>query len=284
MIVIRAEHAGFCWGVTRVVRLAHDAAHTPHTRVYTYGPLIHNPSVIAELAEKGVTEIAPDACHTVSSEDTVIIRAHGIPPEEEKSLCAHGCQIIDGTCPHVVQIEKIVARAHAEGHHVVILGDNGHAEVDALIGYAEGDATVLSTHDAPVTLPQGRPITVVAQSTLDAHSFERWNHILSQHTADVHIHNTRCDATEQRQNAALALCEIVDMMIVIGGHTSANTRRLAEICRTQGVRTHHIERADELQTLSYDGVTRIGVTAGASTPEKIITEIVETLEAIPSAL
>lgn len=280
MNVIRAEHAGFCWGVTRVVRLAEEAAEESQRKVYTYGPLIHNPTVIESLEKKGVCAIDANGLNDLPKDTTIILRAHGVPPDEEEKLRGYGCGIINGTCPHVVRIEKTVAKAHKEGRHVVILGDKGHAEVDALTGYANNDATVVSSDKDCEKVPADRGVTLVAQSTLDADCFHRWTDILQQRVKDIEIHNTRCDATEKRQNAAIELCRSVDMMIVIGGRASANTRRLAEICSAQGVRTQHIERASELEEISFEGVCDVGVTAGASTPEWIIKEVVEYLESV----
>lgn len=277
MKVIRAEYAGFCWGVTRGVALAEEAADKSDGPVFTYGPLIHNPSVIRNLEDKGVHQCDVNDMSTIPDHARVILRAHGVPPYVENELRDMGCEIINGTCPHVVRIEEKVADAHKANRHVVILGDKGHAEVDALVGYAGGDATVVNSDAAVADVPAHTSLTVVAQSTLDASSFERWTQMLHARCSDLVIHSTRCDATEKRQNAAVELCARVDCMVVIGGKASANTRRLAEICRAQGLPAYHVEDAQECGEITWEEVTTVGVTAGASTPEWLISEVIDYL-------
>jgi 4-hydroxy-3-methylbut-2-enyl diphosphate reductase len=281
MTVLLAETAGFCWGVKRVVSRALEEAERGGRRIYTYGPLIHNSDMIARLEQAGVHMLSPDTTESglaaLPQNAAVVVRAHGIPPAESDRLCACGLEVIDGTCPHVVQIQRTVAQASRDGRTVVILGDKGHAEVIGLLGFCRGHGYVISDVGEVGALDIDGPLTVVAQSTLDEQHFVDLVRALSECFDDVDVRDTRCDATARTQAEALTLCSEADVMVVIGGLQSANTRRLAEICRAQGVTTHHIERAADLARIDFTDVATVGVTAGSSTPDWIIADVVEAL-------
>lgn len=281
MTVLLAETAGFCWGVKRVVNRALEEARKKGRRLYTYGPLIHNRDMIRRLEEAGVHMLAPDTdvatLRALPNNAAVVVRAHGIPPEESERLCACGLDVIDGTCPHVVQIQRTVAEASRAGRAVVILGDKGHAEVIGLLGFCRGNGHVISNVAEIDTLEIEGPLTVVAQSTLDEQHFLALVERLAARFSDVSVQDTRCDATARTQAEGLRLCEKVDAMVVIGGLHSANTRRLAEICRERCAATHHIENVAGLGEIDFAGVTTVGVTAGSSTPDWVIEEVVEAL-------
>jgi 4-hydroxy-3-methylbut-2-enyl diphosphate reductase len=286
MDVVLAQHAGFCWGVRRVVKLAERCVADAQTPVYTYGPLIHNAAVTDRLAQAGVRVIPPDAdaatLARIEPGAVVIIRAHGVPPAELVRLRSAGLEIVNGTCPHVEKIQQAVARAHAAGRTVLIAGDPGHAEVVGLMAFCEPRGFVISTAAELPTLDATTPVTLVAQSTLDAATFSALSTAVAACFQDLEINDTRCDATARTQAEAYDLCRDVDMMVVIGGRHSANTNRLAQICRERGTRTLHVERAEELTPSAFSGYTRVGVTAGSSTPDWLIAEIVARLRQFPT--
>ena len=281
MKIILAKNAGFCWGVKRVVKITEEEIKKNNSKIYTHGPLIHNREVIKKFEEKGVTalptDISAEYLNSLDKDSSIIIRAHGIPPNENKKIIGAGMKIIDGTCPHVVKIQNFVADAFEKNRTVLILGDNGHAEVVGLLGFCPDKGYVVSKESDLINVPANVPITVVAQSTLDKKSYDNLTKIIKNKWNDCNIINTRCDATTRRQNEAIELCEQVDLMIVIGGKNSANTKRLAQICTDSGVFTYHIESADELDEIIFDNINRIGVTAGASTPEWIINAVIDKL-------
>jgi 4-hydroxy-3-methylbut-2-enyl diphosphate reductase len=284
MKILLAEHAGFCWGVKRVVNLSWELAGRESRPIYSYGPLIHNNAVVEKLAEKGISVLPTDTLDEritdLPGNALVIIRAHGVPPDELNRFAGQGIETVDGTCPHVIQIQKKVERAHNEGRYVIIIGDKGHAEVTGLLGYCPGHGSVVSSAADLEACSADAPVTVVCQSTLDEETFSAVTEEINMRYPDVEIVDTRCNATTQRQNETIALCANADIMVVIGGRNSANTNRLAQICRDQGKKTIHVERAGELNPRDFKDTECVGVTAGASTPDWIINEVVETLKKI----
>ena len=282
MRVIVAQHAGFCWGVKRVVQMTEALAAARRQPLYTYGPLIHNPAVIQRLAAAGVkilkSGITPEELAALEPHAVVIIRAHGVPPHEHAKLTDAGVEVVDGTCPHVHTIQQKVAAACSAGRTVVILGDKGHAEVVGLLGFCPARGLVVGTVEEARQIPLEEPLSVVAQSTLDARTFGELTAWITRHAADVEILDTRCGATARTQDEAIALCGSVDIMVVVGGRNSANTNRLVHLCRAQGVPAVHVETADELRRADFAGKHSAGVTAGSSTPDWITAEVVARLQ------
>jgi len=278
MKVIVAEHAGFCWGVKRVVQMTEELAAASRRPLYTYGPLIHNQAVIERLEAMGVRTLrSMEGLREVECDAVVIIRAHGVPPEEYERLRGAGVEVVDGTCPHVHTIQQKVAAAHRRERQVVILGDEGHAEVAGLLGFCPGRGVVIGTLEQAARIDVQLPLTVVAQSTLDGQAFEALTEAIKARARDVEIEDTRCGATARTQAAAERLCGLVDVMVVVGGRNSANTNRLVQLCRAEGVPTVHVERAAELRQEEMTGKAIAGVTAGSSTPDWIITQVVQRL-------
>ncbi len=275
MQIFLAENAGFCWGVKRVVKLTNEVIDKGEKLIYTHGPLIHNQSVIDCLTEKGVQLLPEDLSEEIDKNAVIIIRAHGIPPEEKEKLVKTGVQIVDGTCPHVVKIQKEVKKAFKSDRAVLILGDKGHAEVICLMGFCPENCFVVSTETDIFKITINLPVTIVVQSTLDEETFIKLSQLIKNKFSEVEIIDTRCDATTKRQKDAINLCKKVDMVIVIGGKNSANTNRLAKICADENVKTLHIETATELDSVDFSGIEKVGITAGASTPDWIIEEIVK---------
>lgn len=276
MHVTIADKAGACYGVNRALELALGCQDAPQP-VHTLGPLIHNPIVVADLASKGVGEAA-DLDDAQSG--TVVIRSHGMPPAVIDEALQRGFNVVDATCPFVSKVQKNARALGEEGYSVVIIGEEGHAEVEGIRAWC-GDDHVLAIVEEPQELPAALPekIGVVVQTT---QSEERYQHVLSylqEHCEDVRAFKTICSATQQRQHAAKELAGQCDRMVVIGGRNSGNTRRLVEIC-SQNCPTYHIESAEELDTAWFVGAERIGVTAGASTPQSHIDAVVAALRGL----
>jgi len=275
MKVIVAEDAGFCYGVKRATKAAFDAAAGVDGPVFTLGALIHNPQVVARLEREGV--------HAAKSLDEIgpglaIIRSHGLPPDTKKALEERAGRVLDLTCPTVKAVQQRAADLAAAGYRVVIIGDRYHPEVQAIAGYAGPEVLIVNSEEEASAVPEGERIGVVMQTTHAAEACRRIAGALLDKAREVRVFNTLCDATSKRQHAALELAAKVDVALVVGGHNSANTGRLAELCRKLGARTYHVETADELVPAWFEGVSTVGVAAGTSTPDWIIEEIVARLK------
>ncbi len=257
-----AREAGACYGVERALQMVESAADEKSGAVHTLGPLIHNPRVVAELAEKGVDAVdAPEQ----AAGDTLLLRTHGTAPAEEaraRELCA---RVLDATCPFVKKVHLAAERLSGEGYQVVVVGEAGHPEVEATLPHAPGAVVVGSAEEA-ATLPRTRKVGVVVQTTARRALLADVVEALLGRAEEVRVINTICEATAGHQAAAEELAREADVMIVIGGRISANTTRLAEISAAHCPLTHHVEGADELCREWFEGAGVIGITAGASTP------------------
>jgi len=275
MKVTVARHAGFCFGVKRALDLVLAAQREATGPIHTLGPLIHNPQVVARLEEEGVRPLASLA--DASPGSTVVIPSHGGAPELAPRAAELGLRLLDATCPFVAQAHAYTAQLAGEGYQVVILGDQGHPEVMGLLGQAAGKASLVSDEADLDRLPlTGRKVGLVSQTTQTPAKLQAVAARLVGACHELRVFNTICAATSQRQAGALELAAQVDMMIVVGGRNSANTARLRELCSGL-VRTEHVETAAELSPDWFAGVARVGVTAGASTPDWIIREVVASL-------
>ena len=280
--IIVAKEAGFCAGVKRAVQLANDSLEKePGKKLCSLGPLIHNPSVIEALGKKGMkvlsSSLDENAIKELPENAKLLVRAHGVSKEQYELLRSHDLDILDGTCPHVIAIRRIIERAAKAGEPVVILGDKGHAEVTGLMSFAK-EGTVVSNVKEASELKFDKPFTVVCQSTLDSSTFEAVKSEILKNYPDAKIHNTRCLATEKRQKEALSLCDACDAMVVIGGIGSANSNRLAEICRSSGKATFFVTDPANWEPGELKPYRKIGVTAGASTPQSDIDLIIGKLK------
>lgn len=257
-----ASEAGACYGVERALRMVEDAAKTSPVPVHTLGPLIHNPRVVADLALKGVTVVdSPEE----SAGDTLLLRTHGVTPNEERRARKLCHDVLDATCPFVKKVHLAASRLYREGYQVVVVGEAGHPEVEATLPHAPG-AVVVGDASEVADLPACKKIGVVVQTTQSRSNLERVVSALLGRAEEVRVVNTICDATSGHQGACAELAARADVMIVIGGRISANTKRLTEIAAELCPRTYHIEGADELDPSWLDGAGLIGITAGASTP------------------
>jgi 4-hydroxy-3-methylbut-2-en-1-yl diphosphate reductase len=276
MEILLAKQAGFCFGVKRATQMAFEAAEKGG-KTYTLGPIIHSPQVVQKLEEMGVKVL-----HNISDQEngTIIIRSHGVAAEELDEAVRKELDIIDATCPFVKKAQDHVQGLSQAGYDVVVVGDADHPEVQGIVSYAKGKVYVVASGDEAARLPRMSKIGVVAQTT---QSFENLKNVVLEclmKGGEIRVFHTICDATAVRQEEAKGLAKQVDCMIVIGGYNSANTKRLAEVCAELQPRTHHIEMAQQLDAGWFDGVHRVGVTAGASTPKWLIDEVIERIEGI----
>lgn len=270
-----ASEAGACYGVERALRMVEDAAKTSTVPVHTLGPLIHNPRVVDDLAAKGVTVVAsPEE----SAGDTLLLRTHGVTPEEERRARELCHDVLDATCPFVKKVHLAASRLYREGYQVVVVGEAGHPEVEATLPHAPG-AVVVGDVSKAEELPFCKKIGVVVQTTQSRSNLQHVVSALLDRAEEVRVVNTICDATSGHQGACAELAARADVMIVIGGRISANTKRLAEIAAELCPRTYHIEGADELDPSWLVGAGLIGITAGASTPASQIDAVRRAIEA-----
>jgi small subunit ribosomal protein S1 len=269
------KEAGFCFGVKRAIGLAFDAAKSKNGKAYTLGPLIHNPQVVDDLRKKGVG-VVKDISRI--KEGTLIIRSHGVHPKVLKRIQNKGIKVVDATCPFVKKAQRMAKLLYDEGYQVAVVGEADHPEVQGIVGYVDGSAIVINHNRMKKTLPHWVKLGVVAQTTLNIEAFKQVVAKLIENTEELKVCNTICHATARAQKATLKLAADVDMMVVVGGHNSANTTRLARLCRKLGTPTHHVETATDLRKTWFKSRKSVGVTAGTSTPERLIKEVVDRIK------
>jgi (E)-4-hydroxy-3-methyl-but-2-enyl pyrophosphate reductase/ribosomal protein S1 len=271
--VFVAKTAGFCFGVKRAVEKVYEQV--GQDSVYTYGPIIHNETVVKDLESKGVHVLNTLEELEQLTNGTVIIRSHGVEKKIYDRLEQKGINIVDATCPFVRKIHKIVHEESNQGNVIVIVGNPSHPEVEGIRGWAENDVYIVeNTEDAEnVLLPSDRNISVVSQTTFNYNKFEEIVEILNKKYYNIKVHRTICNATEERQHEAGVLASEVDAMVVIGGQNSSNTQKLYEISRTACDNTYFIQTVDDLDLNRMKTFRRVGITAGASTPSNIIKEV-----------
>jgi 4-hydroxy-3-methylbut-2-enyl diphosphate reductase len=275
MKVRLARTAGFCMGVRRAMDILLDALRTQGGDLYTCGPIIHNPQVIQMLRERNVKILEDiDDFHG----GTVVIRAHGITPKTRKRLKDRGAVISDATCPHVMRAQSLTKRYSGEGYSIIIIGDKGHSEVTGLQGFAAGDSYVIGEPEEIASLPELEKACVVAQTTQNRKKFDSVVQGLKSRYSHCVVCDTICNSTDARQKEARKIAQKVDAMVVVGGRNSANTCRLVEICRETGTPTYHIETERDLSREELKRFRKIGITAGASTPNWLINAVVEGIE------
>jgi len=271
-----ARHAGICYGVERALKLADEAAATGRA-VHTLGPLIHNPQAVEALRARGV---AVAACLDDAGDGILVIRSHGVDPAIIEQASERGVEVVDATCPFVSSAQQAAAQLKADGYSVLIVGEADHPEVEGIVAHTGGEAIVVEElADLPARLPSRR-VGIVVQTT---QSLERLNQVVAAvlpRVSELKVHNTICSATGKRQRSAEELARSVDVMVVVGGHNSGNTTRLAEICRAVNARVHHVETAGELDPAWFEGAQAVGVTAGASTPDEQMAGVVQAIEAM----
>ena len=271
--VILAKSAGFCFGVKRAVDTVYEQ--TGKKNVYTFGPIIHNEEVVKDLEKKGVFVINTMEELDDITEGTVIIRSHGVSSAVYEALQKKGVEIVDATCPFVLKIHNIVKQESANGKQIVIIGNEKHPEVEGIMGWSKTQVHVVDTAEKVQNLqldPQ-REVCIVSQTTFNYNKFKELVEIISEKGYNIIIRNTICNATEERQTEAREIAKRVDAMIVVGGSSSSNTRKLYEICKNECKDTYYIQTLNDLDMTSLGKADCIGITAGASTPNNIIQEV-----------
>ena len=278
MQVLLAEEFGFCFGVERAVEMV-EGALDEGARVRTLGPLIHNTQEIQRLEAEGVRTI--NAPEEVSEGETAVIRAHGVTPEVQRELEERAERVIDATCPFVTKVQKLAERAAAEGRDVVVVGNPDHPEMIGVRGYAPERAHVVRDASEVAALPPLHAPLVVSQTTLKLSTFlEAAEAVRAKADSEPQVVNTICSATRDRQDAARALAGHVDAFYVIGGRHSSNSLKLLSVCKEQCEKSFLIETTDEINAEDLRGAERVGITAGASTPNWLIEQVVARLREI----
>lgn len=278
MKILIAERGGYCYGVQRALDIAIEAAEGSSGPIHTLGPIIHNPGVVLKLSQAGVS---PVEMPSDMDRGTLILRTHGVPPDVVAQAVSRGIRIVDATCPYVKVAQEKASALKDEGYQPIILGEHDHPEVVALTAHAGDRAIVLeSVEELDKEIAAGRikgKVGVVVQTTQAGENLAAFARRLAPACRELLIYNTMCNATQKCQEEALELATNVDAVIVIGGHNSANTTRLAQLCREVQPRTYHIEDAAELEEEWFKGVDTVAVTAGASTPPEQIETAAEWL-------
>lgn len=270
-----ADFSGFCFGVKRAIELAESSLHNSSNALYSLGPLIHNPQTVALLEAQGIKSIKD-----ISDVDSgsLILRSHGVTPDIIEAAENKGLNIIDATCPFVKRAQELARKTYQEGLQVVVVGDVNHPEVIGLVGWTDGVAIVVENSAAAKQVSEYPEIAVIAQTTQTEENFSAVIEVLRNRAKDLIVYNTICSATRDRQQAAKDMACNVDLMVVVGGKNSSNTQKLAKVCSNTGTPTYHIESAEEINPRWFNNRFKVGVTAGASTPNWIIEEVVERMK------
>ena len=278
-----AKTAGFCFGVQRAVDKVYELIGSCPDRLFTLGPIIHNEEVVNDLEKKGVRVASEDDLRTLPEDSTVVIRSHGVGKEVNDHLEEYGPSYVDVTCPFVLKIHRIVEKESRAGAHIVIIGDPDHPEVVGICGWCMGPYTVIRTEQDALdfVFPIDKNICIVSQTTFNYNKFKDLVEILREKRYDntvlniLNILNTICNATEERQREAKSIAGEVDTMLVVGGRHSSNTQKLFEICKKECENTYYIQTPVDLDSDMFQCSSYVGITAGASTPKKIIEEVQE---------
>ena len=278
-----AKTAGFCFGVQRAVDKVYELIDSCPDRLFTLGPIIHNEEVVNDLEKKGVRVASEEELKTLPEGSTVVIRSHGVGKKVYDQLEECGLSYVDVTCPFVLKIHRIVEKESKAGSHIVIIGDPDHPEVVGICGWCIGPYTVIRTKQDALDFvpPEGKNVCIVSQTTFNYNKFKDLVEILRKKRYDntvlniLNILNTICNATEERQREAKSIAGEVDTMLVVGGRHSSNTQKLFEICKKECENTYYIQTPVDLDSDMFQCSSYVGITAGASTPKKIIEEVQE---------
>lgn len=277
MNVKLAKSAGFCFGVKRAVDTVNsEIAKATNKKIYTYGPIIHNEEVVNEFKAQGVDVIEEGMDLYGIQPGTVIIRSHGVSREVQNNLMNSGFDVVDATCPFVKKIHRLVDEHSAAGYYVLVVGNPSHPEVEGIVGWINGDDYKVISNDSDLSFLENvkeRKICMVSQTTYNHRKFQDLVEIITEKGYDILVLNTICNATEERQVEASEISKEVDAMIVIGGKKSSNTQKLFEICKRECEDTYYIQTKDDLDLSVLQSIDNVGITAGASTPNKIIEEV-----------
>jgi 4-hydroxy-3-methylbut-2-enyl diphosphate reductase len=279
MEVLLADEYGFCFGVERAVEMVEEAVTEGVRPIRSLGPLIHNAQEMERLGQKGVSTI--DSPEEADGDTIAVIRAHGVTPQVQRDLEQRAAQVIDATCPFVTRVQHLAERAAEKGRDVVVAGNPDHPEMIGVVGYAPNNTYVVRDASEVASLPTLRSPLVVSQTTIKLKTFlEVAEAVRQKADAEPQVINTICSATRDRQDAARALAGEVDAFYVIGGRHSSNSVKLLAVCQEQCEKSFLIETPSEINPGDLQGVDRVGVTAGASTPEWLIKQVVQRLNEI----
>ncbi len=274
MEILVAKTAGFCFGVRRAMEMVENALGQGERPLYSLGPLIHNPRVVSELEEKGLLTIK--SLNQVPG-GRVVIRSHGVGPSIYQAARDRKLEVIDATCPFVKNVQQLAVFLGKEGYQVIIIGEPEHAEVKGVLDSVTGKALVIENIKG-LNLGQILPkVGIISQTTQDLLNFQQITNAIIPCAKEIRIYNTVCLATSQRQQEVAQLSRQVDLMLVVGGKNSANTSRLTEISRMNGTPTYQIESVQEIDEDWFQRIEKVGITAGASTPDQQIEEIIQKL-------
>ncbi len=278
MQVLIADEYGFCFGVERAVEMVEEALSEGDT-VRTLGPLIHNDQEMARLATHGVSTISEPV--QIQRGETAVIRAHGVTPQVENELREKASKVVDATCPFVTKVQKLAARAAMQDRHVVVVGNPDHPEMIGVFGYAPEHSFIVRDVEEVAALPRLKNPLVVSQTTIKLKNFyDVAEAVKAKADGETQVVNTICSATRDRQDAARALAGEVDAFYIIGGRHSSNSRKLLAVCKEQCEKSFLIETEDEIIAEDLRGAKRVGLTAGASTPNWLIEKVSKRLEEI----
>jgi len=272
--VILAKSRGFCFGVRRAVETVYEEIEKGED-IYTYGAIVNNEEVVGDLQKKGVKVIEGREELKKVTSGTIVIRAHGVAKDVYEQIESQGLKLIDATCPFVKRIHKIVEKESSDGKLVVVVGSAVHPEVEGIVGWCKTPAVIVETLEeaSDFETEKGKEICIVSQTTFNYNKFQDIVEIFQKKDYNVSVANTICNATEERQKEAKEIAASVDVMIVIGGRHSSNTRKLYEICSKECANTYFIQTLDDLHLELPKSVRLVGITAGASTPNNIIEEV-----------
>ncbi len=275
MNIVIADNSGFCFGVNRAVDKAYaELAHSE--KLYSLGPLIHNPEVIGNLTAMGLQIIENE--NECTCNQKVLIRTHGVSKDVYEVLRRKNDEIIDMTCPFVKRVQHIANKYYKEGYKVIIIGNKNHPEVIGVNGWVDNSAIIFESIDEAKQINSIDRACIVAQTTLKEETFNEIVGILTDKVKDIQIFNTICNATRERQRSAFELSKKVDMMVIVGGYNSSNTKKLYEICKENCKNTFFIENKSDLTDIDYKKYNNIGISAGASTPDWVIQEVIESIK------
>ena len=277
--VIVAKCAGFCPGVKRAIEKVLELEAAGKKPVYTIGPLIHNKQVTDMLCAKQITAIDSPA-QAADKSGVLVIRAHGITPQFQREIESSGMEVVDATCPLVKHAQNIIAKFSAQGYHTVIVGDSDHAEVIGLMGYTQGKGTVVAGPQEARNLPHFDKVNVVSQTTQKESVFYETAEEVKKHADSCQVSNTICQPTKERQKETIECARSADLVIVVGGKHSANTARLAVLCKELSSAVQHVETEEEVDEQQVLRAEKIFITAGASTPEWVIDRVAQRVRAL----
>lgn len=276
MNVDLAKSAGFCFGVKRAVNMVFDEVEKSDVPIYTYGPIIHNDEVVKDMQSKGVVVVSDLSELDSLKKGKIIIRSHGIGRNEYEIIKKFGFEILDATCPFVLKIHRLVEKYSKDNYHIIIIGNSKHPEVQGIVGWCY--STEYSVVENPtdideMELEKNAKVCIVSQTTFNYNKFKELVEIISKKGYDSIVLNTICSATEERQNEAREIASKSDAMIVIGDKNSSNTQKLFEICKKECANTYYIQTSEDMDYSKLLTFNNVGITAGASTPNKIIEEV-----------